>query len=295
MEPDRDKNTGHWVWLAVRPKTLSMAAAPVLLGSALAWSETAAPDWPVFFVTLFSALAIQAGTNLFNDVRDAERGADGPDRLGPLRVTAAGLAPPRAVRNAAALSFLAAFVAGLYLVFVGGLPILLIGLASISAGYAYSAGPRPLSHTPWGELFVLLFFGIMAVGGSYYLQADRFSVASVLLGVALGAQAAAVLLVNNLRDISADRAAGRTTLVGVVGETKARWLYAALMLAPFVIIAALPDVRGLWAPWLVLPLCAWLGWSFIRAPVGPAMNGLLARSAQVQAVFAAVVSVSLLL
>lgn len=272
-----------------------MAAAPVLLGGALAWSGGATPRWAVFLCTLIGALGIQAGTNLYNDVRDAERGADGPGRIGPTRVTAAGLASPRQVRSAAASAFAVAFVAGLVLVAVGGWPILLIGLASLAAGYAYSAGARPLSHRPWGELFVMLFFGVLAVAGSFYLQAGYFSLAAALLGLALGAQASAVLLVNNVRDIEADRQAGRTTLVNLIGDVRARWLYAVLMLLPFLVLIGLPEVRALRGPWIVLPLCLWLAWSFRSMPIGPAMNGHLARSAQVQALFAILLSAGLLL
>lgn len=286
---------GPWLWTAIRPKTLSLAVAPVLLGGALAWSETGAPLWAVFGLTMFCALAIQIGTNLLNDVHDAEAGGDGPDRLGPLRVTAAGLARPREVKIAAAMSFGAAILGGLYLVSVGGLPILLIGLASLVAAYTYSGGVRPLSHTPWSEIFVFVFFGVIAVAGSYYLQIGRFSLAAVLLGLALGAHAAAVMLVNNVRDASTDLAAGRRTLVSVIGENRARWLYAGLMLAPFAIVLFLPEIRALWGPWLVLPACAWLAWSFVVMPIGPAMNRHLARSALAQAGFAAFVSVSLLL
>lgn len=295
MQAEGKKGTTAWFWVGMRPKTLSMAIAPVLLGGALAWSETARPEWLVFLATLFCSLAIQVGTNLLNDVRDAERGADGPDRLGPLRVTASGLASPAQVKAAAIASFAAALAVGFCLVLVGGLPILLIGLASLVAAWSYSAGSRPLSHTPWSELFVLLFFGVIATAGTHYLQAGHFSLAAALLGVGLGAHAAAVMLVNNVRDVRADREAGRTTLVSVVGENRARWLYAGLMLAPFLIVAFLPEIRALWEPWLVLPVCLWLGGTFIVMPKGPAMNRHLARSALAQAGFAALLSVSLLL
>lgn len=284
-----------WLWLALRPKTLSMAAAPVLLGGALAWSEGAEPQWLVFVSTLFCALAIQGGTNLYNDVRDAERGNDGPDRHGPLRVTAAGLASARQVRTAAYAAFAAAFAGGLYLVAVGGLPILLIGIASLFTGFAYSGGPRPLSHTPWGEILVLLFFGIAAVTGTYYLQLGEPRLSAVVLGGMLGLQAAAVLLVNNVRDLAADRASGRRTLAGLVGERRSRWLYGAFMLLPFALLSWLPAVQGLWGAWLILPVSIWLVWTFWDVPVGPVMNWHLSRTAQTQALMAVVISVGLLL
>ena len=269
--------------------------APVLVGVSLAWSEGATPNWTIFAATLCAALSIQVGTNLYNDVRDGERGGDGPGRTGPIRVTASGLATPRQVRLAAHTAFALAFSVGLLLVTAGGWPILAIGLASLAAGYAYSGGPRPLSHAPWGEVFVLLFFGLAAVAGSHYLQAAMFSSLSLWLGIALGSQAAAVLLVNNVRDLEVDRKAGRATLAGLVGGRRARYLYALLMLFPFMLLPFLPGMRGMWLPMLLLPLCLWLAWLFLRMPSGPAMNIQLARTAQVQVVFAVAIAASLLL
>jgi 1,4-dihydroxy-2-naphthoate octaprenyltransferase len=291
---DARRTEGHWLWPALRPQTLTLAAAPVMMGAALAWADGGALHWMVFVATLAAALCIQAGTNLYNDVFDAERGTDGPQRAGPVRVTAAGLAAPAQVRRAAHSVFALAFVLGLLLVAVGGWPILVIGLASLLAGYAYSGGPKPLSHTPWGELFVLVFFGILAVSGSYFLQAGRFTLAAVWLGVALGLQASAVLLVNNVRDLDTDRDAGRVTLAGVIGDRAARGLYALLILLPFPMLWLLPETRGLWLPWMLLPLCLWLAWSYRTLPRGAAMNRHLARSAQVQVLFAVAVGVALL-
>lgn len=283
----------RWLWLAIRPKTLSMAAAPVLLGTALAWSERAELAWPVLWITLACAMAIQAGTNLYNDARDAERGGDGPDRTGPLRVTAAGLASPAQVKAAAYVAFAGALLGGLYLVHVGGVPILLIGVASLLAGLAYSGGPRPLSHTPWGELFVLLFFGVVAVAGSHYLQTGRFTPAAMLLGTALGLQAAAVLLVNNVRDIDTDRAAGRRTLAGLLGERRSRWLYAVCMLLPFVMLVWLPSAVAQWLAVPVLLMAVWLVWSFRDLPIGRAMNSHLAHTALTQTLLAVTISLGL--
>ncbi len=148
-----------------------MAVTPVAVGSALAWSEGARPDWPVFVLTLACAMLIQVATNLLNDVSDYERGNDRADRVGPLRITAAGLATPAEVRRAATIAFAVALVIGLYLVWAGGAVILALGVFSIAAGWAYSGGTQPISHGPLGELWVLLFFGVVAVCGSHYLQA----------------------------------------------------------------------------------------------------------------------------
>ena len=187
------------------------------------------------------------------------------------------------MRRAALACFAAALAAGVYLIVVGGVTILLIGLASLVAGYAYSSGPRPLSHGPYSEVYVIAFFGVIAVAGSYYLQAMALPDAAVLLtGTAIGCYAAAVLLVNNLRDTVADLKAGRRTLAGRLGTTGARWLYAFFVLAPFPLLAAAWGLRPLGLVWLGLPACLWLILVFARMPVGPAMNAQLGRTALVQ-------------
>jgi 1,4-dihydroxy-2-naphthoate octaprenyltransferase len=272
------------IWLlGMRPRTLTMAAVPVAVGAALAWARGASPDWVTFIATLACAVLIQIGTNLFNDANDGERGADGPDRIGPVRITGSGLAKPKQVRRAAIACFVAALVAGIYLIVVGGLPILVIGLASLAAGYAYSSGPRPLSHGPFGEVYVIVFFGLVAVAGSYYLQIGQLpDLAVSLAGIAIGCYAAAVLLVNNLRDTEADLRAGRKTLAGRLGPRATQWLYGLLVLAPFPMLAAAWSMQALGLVWLGLPVCLWLAVLFARMPVGPGMNAQLGRTALVQ-------------
>ncbi len=289
----RGLKLGLW-WMAIRPRTLSLSAIPVLAGSALAWHEAASVAWLPLLIALLCALLIQAGTNLFNDVGDALRGNDGPTRLGPARVTASGLATPGQVRRAALATFLAALIGGIYLVVVGGWPILAIGLASLAAGWAYSGGPRPLSYTAWGEVFVMLFFGLVAVAGSHYLQSGQFTGSALWLGLALGCHAAAVLLVNNVRDLEADRRAGRRTLALVLGTGPARSLYAVLMLAPFPLLAQQLGVTGLGAAWLALPVCLWLALRFRHQPPGAQMNHHLARTAQAQLLLGVLLCVALL-
>jgi len=174
------KPGGLRLWLtAARPRTLPLAASPVLVGTSLAWAEGAPQLWAVALAALLAALLIQVGTNLHNDAADFERGADGADRLGPVRVTAAGWATPRQVRLAALLAFAGAFLLGVWLAFVGGWPIVAVGLASLAAGWAYSGGPRPISHSPFGEIFVLAFFGLVAVGGTHYLQSGALTPAAL--------------------------------------------------------------------------------------------------------------------
>jgi 1,4-dihydroxy-2-naphthoate octaprenyltransferase len=272
------------IWLlGMRPRTLTMAAVPVTVGAVLAWAGDADPDWLTFIATLTCAVLIQIGTNLLNDAKDGERGADGPDRIGPLRITGAGLAKPGQVRRAALACFVAALIAGLYLVFVGGMPILLIGLASLVSGYAYSSGRRPLSHGPFSEVYVIVFFGLVAVAGSYFLQSGQLPERAVLLtGIAIGCYAAAVLLVNNLRDTAADLRAGRRTLAGKLGTPAAQLLYGFLLLVPFPLLAVAWGVQALGLAWLSLPVCLWLALQFASMQVGPGMNAQLGRTALVQ-------------
>ena len=272
------------IWmLGIRPRTLTMAAVPVVVGAVLAWAGGANPAWLTFIAPLVCAVLIQIGTNLLNDAKDGERGADGPDRIGPLRITGAGLADPEQVRRAALICFVAALLAGLYLVLIGGVPILLIGLASLVSGYAYSSGRRPLSHGPFSEVYVIVFFGLVAVAGSYYLQSGEFPNGAVLLtGIAIGCYAAAVLLVNNLRDTAADLRAGRKTLAGRLGPRAAQVLYAFFVLVPFPLLVAAWGAQMLGIAWLSLPVCLWLALQFTRMEVGPAMNAQLGRTALAQ-------------
>lgn len=285
-------------WTAIRPRTLPLAATPVLAGIALAWAEGAAPQAFVALVTLATALLIQIGTNLHNDASDHERGNDREDRLGPLRVTAAGWAKSSTVRGAAYLGFGTAFGLGLYLAFVGGWPIVVIGLASLAAGLAYSGGRRPLSHTALGEGFVWLFFGVLAVAGSHWLQAHRLSPAAFVTGAALGLPAAAVLLVNNLRDVVADTRAGRRTLAAVLGDGLSRRLHAVLMFAPFLALPVLAWLLpGQYGPWLALgalPLCRKVV-RRMRDARGVAMNEVLAETARAQFVFGLLLAIGCLL
>lgn len=275
-----------------------MAVTPVVVGCSLAWAEGAVPNWTVFALTLLCAVLIQVGTNLMNDVTDYEKGNDRPDRVGPLRITAAGLATPREVKRAAALAFGAAGALGLALVWVGGAFILALGLFSIAAGWAYSGGARPISYGPYGELFVLAFFGLVAVTGSHYLQAGAWSAATLPTGVGIGAVAAAVLLLNNYRDLAADRAAGRRTLAAVLGPERSRLLYAVLMLAPLALPTWLalgsPAHRGAWLGWLAAPLLV-VAVVQMRRATGFALNPVLGRTALAQLALGLLLSAGLVL
>lgn len=260
--PGQDRETAslglRLGWQGARPRTLSLALAPVIVGSALAWRTGIAPDWPVLAVTLLCAALIQVGTNLFNDAADGERGNDGPERAGPERLTGSGLASAGAVKRAAWLVFLSALLLGLVLVWKGGWPIMVIGLAGLATGWSYSRGPMPLSHTPWGEVVVVVFFGIAAVLGSYLLQGGTQPLVTLVIGLALGLPAAAVLLINNYRDAIADQATGRRTLALVLGKRGSHWLNTMLLLAPFSLLMLEPGWALMLPCWLALPIALWL-------------------------------------
>jgi 1,4-dihydroxy-2-naphthoate octaprenyltransferase len=283
-------------WAAARPRTLTIAVTPVLLGCALAHVGGAPLDWMVALTTLACALAIQIGTNLHNDSADFMRGNDRAERIGPLRVTAAGWARPDQVKHAAMAAFAAALALGTLLVVKGDWPILLLGLAALFAGWAYSGGPRPISHSALGELFVLFFFGIAAVAGSHYLQSGLLSPVALLAGAAVGSMAAAVLLVNNFRDRVEDTAAGRRTLAARLGPPGARRAYAAMVLLPFLVppllvgLGALPP--GGLAAYLALPQAIALSRSLGETD-GIALNPILARTALTQFFFGLLLAIGI--
>ncbi|MEY6432179.1 1,4-dihydroxy-2-naphthoate octaprenyltransferase [Thioalkalicoccus limnaeus] len=272
---------GRWI-AAARPKTLPLTVAPVLAGLLLALAEAGQLVIPIALATLLTAIAIQVGTNLHNDAADFERGLDTADRLGPPRATAEGWFTASQVKTAAHLAFAIAFVLGLLLAIRGGWPILILGIASLIAGYAYTGGPRPIAYGPLGEVFVLAFFGIAAVAGTYYLQNLTLTPAPVLTGLALGFPAAAVLLLNNYRDLATDRRAGRRTLCHHLGHPGARVLYALLLIAPIPVLFA-ADLPG--QPWpllIALPLAGILIRRLYQGAAGIELNALLARTALYQ-------------
>lgn len=284
-------------WLAaVRPRTLSIAVVPVLVGSTLAWSETGALMPSVMAATLLAAVLIQAGTNLQNDAADFERGADDPGtRLGPPRATAEGWLSANQVRTGAVLSFGVAFALGGYLIAVGGWPILAVGVASMVAGVAYSSGPRPIAYTGFGELFVWIFFGLVAVSGSYYLQTGGVSQTAVLAGAVIGSPAAAVLVVNNYRDLENDAQVGRKTVAVRFGRSTSRLEFALLMLAPFILVpfAHRSGADSWWwlMPYIMLPRAVTLIKQFWSEAPGPAFNKLLAATAHFQLVLGLLICV----
>ena len=282
----RENMLKYWI-TAIRPKTLTIAIVPVLVGSALAWVQAGKLNWVVIAAALGGAALIQVGTNLHNDAADFERGADDRStRLGPPRVTSEGWLSAEQVRRAALISFLLAGVIGGYLIWVGGWPILAVGIASIAAGLAYTGGPRPIAYSAMGEFFVFVFFGLVAVAGSYYLQTGELTLSASLAGVLVGMPAAAVLVVNNYRDLDSDRRVGKNTLAVRIGRRASQAEYALLMLLPFFLLPFLSLVNGsgwwLGLPVLVLPWAMVLVRRFRLEPPGPVFNHLLASTAKFQ-------------
>jgi len=251
MSTSTPRPTLHTWLLAARPHTLTTALVPVAVGSAVAYTEDSF-RWLPALVALISAMLIQVGTNFANDLFDFEKGADTADRIGPLRVTQAGLVTPGQMRIATATAFGLAFASGMYLVYVGGWPILLIGVLSILAGLAYTGGPYPLGYNGLGDLFVFIFFGLVAVTGTHYVQALHFSWHALALSVPVGLLATAVLIVNNVRDIDTDREAGKRTTAVRLGREGTRIYFGLTLLAAWISLPLL-WVTGIASVWILLP------------------------------------------
>ena len=278
--------TTAW-FLACRPKTLSVSLSPVLVGTAVAWHDTQALLWLPLLAAALGAAFIQIGTNLFNDVGDFLRGTDTPGRLGPKRATAEGWLTPGMVKAGAWFSFALAFGCGIYLVWHGGWPIVAIGLASLAAGWAYTGGPKPIAYGPLGEVFVFIFFGLVAVGGSYYLQTLTITPLVLIAATLVGIHASAVITVNNYRDHDGDKANGKNTLAVRLGRPATRHVYTAEMLAPYALLPLLAELGWPAAlPLLSLPLALKLIGRFHHEAPGPVFNNILAATAGLQLMFA---------
>lgn len=286
------------VWLlATRPATLTASVAPVMAGSALAWARGAL-RLDVLATALFGAALIQIGTNLANDYFDFKKGADTAERLGPARVTQKGWVTPEAVFRGMVLAFVGATLAGVHLVWVGGWPIVVLGLASIAAGVGYTAGRYALAYLGLGELFVFLFFGLVAVVATYGLHgAPITDAAPWAAGVALGAMASAVLVVNNLRDRDTDVRAHKRTMAVRIGATWTRREYAALMAAPHAVAVAYAVTTGAYG-WLATLVTAPLTVAAVRrvyAVDGRALNPMLGQTAKLVLLWAAALSAGVVL
>ncbi len=232
-------NFQSW-WIASRPKTLIVSIAPVLLGLALSLNNHFFSSLIVGLLTLIAAILIQLGTNFINDLYDFLSGADDEKRLGPTRVVQAGLLSEKQIKLGALFCFSSALLIGIYLVLIGGTPILLIGSFALISGYCYTAGPYPLAYNGLGEIFVFIFFGLIAVPGTYYLQSGvLFDVDSILIGSSIGFIAVAILCVNNIRDIHSDRNVGKKTLAVRFGHYPIIIMYDLMIFLPYLCVLAL--------------------------------------------------------
>ena len=290
-------------WLiATRPQTLPAAAAPVIVGTALAFHDGVFSPGPAIAAFAGAAL-IQIGTNLANDYYDAIKGVDTDDREGFTRVTQAGLIAPDAVRNAAIASFALSILVGTYLVYVGGIPIVVIGLAGVLSGLAYAGGPYPLGSHGLGDLFVFTFFGVIAVMGTYYVQAtaafadpfpllpppDTITVEAFAASLPIAALATCILIVNNVRDLETDREAGKRTLAVLIGYRWSRAEYVCLL-----VLAYLVPVWFWWGgfdplvllPIGTLPYAAFVAHTVVTETSGEALNPALERTGRLLAIYA---------
>jgi 1,4-dihydroxy-2-naphthoate octaprenyltransferase len=286
--------------MAARPRTLPAAIAPVLVGTAAAveWAGRL-PRVGAFIAALIGSVFIQIGTNLANDYSDAKRGADTADRLGPVRVTSAGLVTPRRVLTATWIAFAVAVACGIYLATVAGVAILVVGALSIAAGVLYTGGPRPYGYEGLGEVFVFLFFGLVAVNGSYYVQVEELDALPLGLSIAIGFLATAIIVVNNVRDLETDRRAGKMTLAVRMGRASAVNLYRLLVLGAFAVLpialvageSSLLPLIGLAA----LPLAIRPMRTMSERTDGPALNGALAATGALLGAYSVLVAAGLLI
>ncbi len=275
-----------WI-MASRPKTLPAAIIPVLVGTAVAIAYGKFAAIPAL-AALIASCFIQIGTNFANDYFDFKKGADTDDRLGPTRVTQAGLIAPEQVKYATALAFAIAALIGIYLIVIGGWPILAIGIASIISGIAYTGGPYPLGYNGLGDVFVFIFFGIIAVTGTFYVQALTWSAPALIASIPVGLLATAILVVNNYRDIDTDVIAGKRTLATRIGRPATRAQYWIMILGAYLIPILQFSVYGN-APWILLPLLS-LPLAIVRArsisqKTGRELNPLLGQTGQLLMIF----------
>ena len=286
------------IWyMAARPKTLPAAAVPVIVGTGAAIGAGLFAPLPAL-AALIGALLIQIGTNFANDLFDFKKGADTAERLGPTRVTQAGLVTPNQIALATALAFGLATLVGVYLVWVGGWPIVAIGILSILAGLAYTGGPFPLGYNGLGDIFVFIFFGLVAVVGTYYVQAGTVSTVAWLAAIPVGLLATAILVVNNLRDILTDTTVGKRTTAVRFGAGFARGQYAVFCFASYCVppFMWLTGVASAWVmlSWLSLPVLLPL-LRTMRSESGRALNAVLGGTGRLELVFGVLFAIGLAL
>jgi 1,4-dihydroxy-2-naphthoate octaprenyltransferase len=284
-------------WVAgARPRTLGAAVAPVLVGTAVAYEAVDEVTWWRAVAALVVAVALQVGVNYANDYSDGVRGTDDV-RAGPLRLTASKLASPAAVRTAAMVAFAVAGVVGLALAIVVDLRLLVVGAAAIAAAALYTGGPRPYGYSGFGELSVLVFFGLVATVGSTYVQIERIPAAAWWGALAVGLPACAILLTNNIRDVEGDRAAGKRTLAVRIGASRARALYAACVAGAFVAVGAVAAASTGWAllGLLAAPLAVRPVHLVLTRSDPPSLVAALVATSRLEVLIAALLAVGLVL
>jgi 1,4-dihydroxy-2-naphthoate octaprenyltransferase len=285
----------YW-WLAIRPKTLPAAVCPVLVGAACAASDHTFL-FLIFAAALAGAVLIQISVNLANDYFDFKHHIDTPDRKGPVRVTQSGLIKPETVRNAFILTQVLALLLGIFLIFKGGVVILFIVIASLVCVVCYSGGPYPIASNGLGELFVFIFFGPVAVCGTYYLMADSISFSSVAASLPVGCLITAIIVVNNLRDIDTDANAGKRTLAVILGHSNTKIGYVALILISF-LMPCLMFATGRYTGFILLPLAVFkISFPLLKTiseQKGEVLNRCLADTARLSLTFSLLFSIGLL-
>jgi 1,4-dihydroxy-2-naphthoate polyprenyltransferase len=284
------------VWIAAaRPRTLPAAVAPVVVGTACAHA-VAAVAWGPAAAALVGAILLQLAANFANDMFDAQSGADGPDRIGPVRAVAAGWIRPAAMKVATAICIFAALLVGSYLVALRGWPLVAIGLSSIAAALAYTGGPWPLGYHGLGDVFVMLFFGFIAVGGTAYVQLGAVPPIAVAAGWAVGCLATAILVVNNARDIKSDTRAGKRTLAVRLGRRGAVIEYVALLIVAYAVAAGMAVCSKSGWPLLAMasaPLALARCREMIGATDGPTHNRCLAQTAQLMLLYSVLLAIGI--
>lgn len=287
------------VWiLASRPKTLTATLVPIVVATALVGSSGITIKWWVSFFALLSALFIQIGTNFFNDAIDFKKGADSASRLGPSRATQKGWVTADQMLSAGVFAFALASVFGVALVLEGGLPIIVIGLVSLVMGYAYTGGPYPLAYRGLGDLFVVIFFGLVAIMGLVFLHSQAWSLEALLAGLQIGLHCAVLIAINNLRDVEGDTRANKKTLPVRFGKQFARWEIFCLIALPFLLGVFWLIFDAFWAfvlPLLALPMGVQIVRFVFANEPSEKYNSYLGKAAALHLLFGALLSVGFLL
>lgn len=287
--------TNAWI-LAARPKTLSASLVPIVAASGLARGFGYQLDWKIVIFALLASFCIQIGTNLVNDAMDFKKGADTEKRIGPGRVTQMGIFSFRQVMSVASLFFFLAACFGIPLVIQGGVPILIVGLISILMGYAYTSGPVPLAYHGLGDLFVIIFFGLVAVGGLFFLLTGTYTLAAFIVGLQIGFLSTVLIAINNLRDINTDITVNKKTLAVRFGLQGARFWIAFLVFAPYLGGYYWLSVQRWWVyivPLLAFPLGLLIAKRIFRTEPSAEYNRFLAMSSAYSLVFSALLAIGL--